>query len=94
MELGAIAAYDEHMARRTRALDVQVSARLHRSEVTCEAVLAVVQGKANGMSRREIIEALAVKGDRSGEIAVDNRLRELKRRDTVLHEGRRYRAVS
>ena len=94
LELGAIAAYDEHMARRTDALDVQVGARLHPGEVTREKVLALVRGKADGLSRREIIEALAVKGDKSGEIAVDNRLRELKRKGSVLHEGRRYRAGS
>ena len=94
LELGAIAAHDEHMARRTHALDVQVGARLYGGKVTREAVLALVRGKADGLSRGEIIKALAVKGDKSGEIAVDNRLRELKRRGSVLHEGRRYRAGS
>lgn len=95
LELGAIAAYEEHMDRRTRALDVQVNARLGRARVTRDTVLAVINGDASdmGVSRGEIIETLGVKGDKSGEIAVDNRLRELKRERRVLHEGRRYRTV-
>ena len=94
LQLGAIAAYEEHMAGGTCALDMQVKVRLG-GEVTQEAVLAMIGAAANGTgtSRGEIISALGVRGNRSGEIAVDNRLRELKRKGSVLHEGRRYRTA-
>lgn len=91
LELGAIAAYEEHMAGRTRALDMQVKVGLG-GEVTQEAVLAMI-GAEVGRSRGEIISALGVKGNKSGEIAVDNRLRELKRKGSILHEERRYRTA-
>ena len=95
LELGAIDAYDAHMARRTHAQDMQVAVRLGRGKVTQEDVLAVLSAEVNGkgMSRGDIINALGVKGNRSGEVAVDNRLRELKRKNSVRHEGRLYRAV-
>lgn len=92
-ELGAIAAYHERMSGRDRSLDAQVQVRLGRVGITREAVLAVVRGEADGLSRAGIIEALGVKGIRSSETAVDNRLRELKKRESVLHEGRMYRAA-
>ncbi len=94
LELGAIAAYDQHMGQRTRALDAQVDARLGRGPMTRETVLRTIDGAGGrGASRREIIEALGVKGNKSSEIAVDNRLRELKRKGSVLHEQRRYRTA-
>ena len=95
LELGAIDAYDAHMARRTHAPDIQVAVRSGRGKVTQEDVLAVIRAEVNGkgVSRGDIINGLDVKGNRSGEIAVDNRLRELKRKNSVRHEGRLYRAV-
>lgn len=93
LELGAIAAYDEYKNRRTRSQHAQVQARIRPGDLSRELVLAVVAGEAGGMGvgRGEIIEALGVKGNRSGEIAVDNRLRELKREGSVIHEARLYR---
>ena len=76
----------------TKSKDVQVQVRLGRRGITREAVLAVIRGAGRmGLRRGEIIEALGVKGNKSGQIAVDNRLRELKQRDSVLHGGGRYR---
>ena len=91
-ELSAIAAYDERMGLDDRARDEQVQARRGRRGVTRESVLAVVRAEVGGATRGGIIRALGVRGDRSGEIAVDNRLRELKRDGRVLHERRTYRA--
>ena len=45
LELGAIDAYDEHMARRLKSLDAQVRVRTGRGEVSRETVLAVIRGK-------------------------------------------------
>lgn len=76
----------------TKSKDVQVQVRLGRQGITREAVLAVIRGEGRmGLRRGEIIEALGVKGIKSGRIAVDNRLRELKLRGRVLHGGGRYR---
>lgn len=87
----AIAAYDEVKESRTRSLDAQVQTRLNGGHVTQDAVLAVVGDAPDGMTRGEIIRALGVKGNRSGEVAVDNRLRVLKRDGRIVHEGRVYR---
>ena len=92
LELAAIAAYDEVMERRARSLDAQVQTMLNGGRVTLEAVMAVITGSPRGVGRGEIIKALGVKGSRSGEIAVDNRLRELKRDGCVAHEDRMYRS--
>lgn len=76
----------------TKSMDVQVQTRLGRGKITREAVLAVIRGEVGtGMRRGAIIEALGIKGNWSGEVAVDNRLRELKKQGSVLHEGGRYR---
>ena len=76
----------------TKSMDVQVQTRLGRGKITREAVLAVIRGGVGtGLRRGAIIEALGVKGDRSGEDAVGNRLRELKKQGRVLHEEGRYR---
>ena len=76
----------------TKSMDVQVQTRLGHGEITREVVLAVIRdGVGMGLRRGEIIEALGVKGNKSGEIAVDNRLRELKQRGSVLHERFWYR---
>ena len=92
LELAAIDAYEDVMARGTRSKSAQVQARLNGGEVTREAVLDVIAGAVGrDVGRGEIIEALGVKGNRQGEVAVDNRLRELKREGDVLHEGRVYR---
>ena len=43
------------------------------------------------MGRRMIAEALGLKGNRQGEVAVDNRLRELKRLGCIVHDRPNYR---
>ena len=92
LELGAIAAYDEYMARDARSLEPRVDASVKGGRVTREAILDVIAGATGrGIGRGEIIDALGIKGNRTGENAVDNRLRELKRERSVLHEGRVYR---
>ncbi len=66
--------------------------RLKAGDVTRDAVLAVIAAAPGRSFRRaEIIEALGVKGNHSGQIAVDNRLRELKHGGHVAHEARAYR---
>ena len=96
LELEAIAAYDEVKARKTRSQQAQVDALLKGGPITQEVVLAIVAGEANGagVGRGEIIDTLGVKGNRSKEVAVDNRLRELKRDGRIEHEGRVYRLPS
>ena len=93
LELGAIAAYDEYKAHKTRSLGAQVQARVRGGTIDRDAVLAVIAGEAGGtgVGRGEIIDALGVKNDRSREVAVDNRLRELKRDGRIVHEGRVYK---
>ena len=87
LELGAIAAYEQYKERGTRTLDVPVEAQPGR--VTRDAVVLVIAGES-GITRANIIKALGVKGDKSGEAAVDNRLRDLKRDGSIEHEGRLY----
>ena len=90
LELGAIAAYDEFKARASGGVDGR--ARTGVGRVTRESILRVVAGAGErGIGRGDILVALAVKGDKSGEAAVDNRLRDLKREGQAVHEGRVYR---
>ena len=90
-ELQAIAAYDEVMGRRTRALQAQADARLRGGPITRDTVFAIVaDAGGSGVSRGGIIDALGVKGNKSSHAAVDNRLRELKRGGRVQHKDRMY----
>ena len=75
----------------TKSEDVQVQNSPGRGEITPEAVLEAIPEDGMGLRRGEIFEALGVKGNKSSEIDVDNRLRVLKKRGSVLHEGRWYR---
>lgn len=94
LELEAIAAYDEVKSRKARSLDAQVQARVRGGPMTRDAVLAVVaEAGSAGVGRGGIIAALGAKGNRSKEVAIDNRLRELKKDGRVLREGREYKAI-
>ena len=71
----------------TKLTDVQVqpSRKLRRDYPRNRA--GVIRGEIGMYLRRDaIIETFGVKGNKSGENAVDNRLRELKQRGSVLHE--------
>lgn len=94
LELGAIAAYDDFKAKASGTADSRPVSRVaKRTTVTHDAVAHVVKGAGKaGIKRAGILDALGVKGDKSGEAAVDNRLRDLKADKRVSHRGRTYTA--
>lgn len=97
LELGAIAAYDDFKtkAKHKTTVDTQGTATqpVATRTITRDAVVRVVQGAGSGgIGRAGIMNALGVKGDKTGEAAVDNRLRDLKATKRVTHKGRVYTA--
>jgi hypothetical protein len=58
-----------------------------------EELLNLIRG-GNGLSRREILERVGVKGDKAGEMSVSNALTALAKRNQVRREGRKYYLAS
>ena len=97
LELGAIQAYDDFKASAsitTPRTPDDTDAQSRNTGITRGDVTRVVAhaGEA-GITRAGILNAMGVKGDKRGEAAVDNRLRDLKKNGDVSHENRRYRAA-
>lgn len=57
-----------------------------------EEILGVIRGSPQGMKRAEILEALGVKGDKSGEQSVSNALSSMKKSGAVVVEDGNYLA--
>ncbi|MCY4011133.1 MAG: hypothetical protein OXG82_00305 [Gammaproteobacteria bacterium] len=103
LELGAIAAYDDFKRQagvrppRTPSApvgDEREQVMRPARTISRDAVARVIAGAGEGgIGRADIIRALAVKGDKAGEAAIDNRLRDLKMAERVTHEGRKYRTA-
>src|SRR3954462_15935278 len=57
-----------------------------------EALLELIR-QSDGLSRGEILERMALKGDKSGEMSVSNALTALTKSNQVFRDGGKYRAA-
>jgi hypothetical protein len=58
-----------------------------------EALLELIR-QSDGLSRGEILERMALKGDKSGETSVSNALTALTKSNQLRREGGKYRAAA
>ena len=100
-ELAAIEAYENARGeapaprrRRARKADVPAPAtttrRRRRGSRRAEILSAIAAFGATGVGRGGIIEALNVKGDKSGQQSVSNALAALKKSGAVTHRDGKY----
>lgn len=59
-----------------------------------EGILQAIKNAAGGLSRGELLTALGLKGDKSGEMSVSNALTALTKSNQVRREGGKYHAAS
>src|SRR3954451_22310411 len=92
-EFAAIEAYNTAKTSKAarRALDRQ-QPRARRGSRR-EALLELIR-QSDGLSRGEILERMALKGDKSGEMSVSNALTALTKSNQVRREGGKYRAAA
>lgn len=64
-----------------------------RTGMRSDVLKAARAAGADGATRAELLEALSVKGDPSGEKAVSNALSALKKSGALLHKGNKYIAA-
>jgi hypothetical protein len=55
-----------------------------------EALMQVIRQAGNGLSRREILERMGLKGDKSGEMSVSNALTALTKSSQISRNGGKY----
>ena len=58
-----------------------------------EGILEVIKGAAAGLSRREILDKMGLKGNKSGEMSVSNALTALTKAMHVRREGGKYHSA-
>jgi hypothetical protein len=58
-----------------------------------EGIIAVLMGSPDGLSRREILEQMGLKGDKSSETSVSNALTGLTKTNKVRRRDKKYVAV-
>ena len=92
-EFAAIEAYET--AKSGRAASARGGSRAgtqrgRRGSKRAELMKVIRAG--NGMSRRDILEKMRLRGDKAGEMSVSNALTALKKAGQISSEGGRYRA--
>ena len=55
-----------------------------------EAIIAVLQGNPDGLSRGELLEKMGIKGDKAGEMSVSNALTALAKSNQVARKDKKY----
>jgi Fe2+ or Zn2+ uptake regulation protein len=73
----------------TRQSDAEIRPRAPRASRR-EALLRVIGGEPNGLSRGEIFERMAIKGDKSAEKSVSNALTALTKSNQVSRREGKY----
>lgn len=58
-----------------------------------EGILEAIKGAASGLSRGELLQALGLKGDKSGEMSVSNALTALTKSNQVARREGKYHAA-
>lgn len=66
------------------------NARRARHGSIRETILSLVEMAPAGLSRREMIEHLGVKGDKSGEMSLSNALTAMVKKGMLVREGGKY----
>ena len=91
-EFQALEAYEAAKTGRPIVRRMQMQHRARRGSRR-EELLNLI-GDGNGLSRREILERIGLKGDKSGEISISSALSLLIKRNQVRREGRKYYLAS
>ena len=58
-----------------------------------EGILQAIKNAAGGLSRGELLQAMGLKGDKSGEMSVSNALTALTKSNHVRRDGGKYHAA-
>ena len=85
-ELAALDAYEAAKSGKPRRATNSRSPRVSRRD----AILAAIKQHANGISRGDLLEAIGLKGDKSGEQSVSNALNNLKKAGRIVSSDGKY----
>ena len=92
-EMAAITAYERAKAGKPATSTPQPARRTGRRSGRRQEVIDLLKDSPGGLSRREILERLDVKGERREEQSVSNALSALKKAGQLGQEGGKYLAV-
>ncbi len=87
-EVAAIAAYDA--ARKGKKVSAEPRAPRGPKGAKREAILSLIAEHPDGMTRRELIEAMNAHGNTAAEQSISNTLSALKKAERVMQEGKKY----
>lgn len=90
-QLRAINAYDAAL-KGTSVADKPRAARGRRGEKR-EAICNLLAQHTDGLTRRELLTALEVHGDKAAEQSISNALSALKKTGRIVQEGKAYKVV-
>lgn len=91
-EMRAISAYEAAKLGKT-AKPARVGTTRARRGSRREALLELIR-QSDGLSRGEILDALGLKGDKSGEMSVSNALTAMIKHNAIYRHGGKYHAVA
>lgn len=86
-EISAITAYEEIKRGKTPAIVAPPQHRRPRHTGRRHEVLEAIRRSPEGATRRELLEMLALKGDKSQEQSVSNALTALKKAEHIVLDG-------
>lgn len=89
-EFAAIEAYESAKTGKQVASARQTGRTRARRGSKREALLQLIRQNAGGLSRREILERMGLKGDKSGEMSVSNALTALTKNNQVARRDGKY----
>ena len=96
-ELGAIDAYETAKSGKAPAAARQTLGPRARPQARRgskrDALMQVIRDNPSGLSRREILQHMGLKGDKSGEMSVSNALTALTKANQVTRQDGRYVAA-
>lgn len=85
-ELAALDAYEAAKSGKPRRATSGRSSRVSRRD----GILAMIKQHANGISRGDLLEAMALKGNKSGEQAISNALNNMKKAGAIVSKDGKY----
>ncbi len=91
-EMTAIDAYEAARQGKSPCSSIQSRVRPRRNSRR-DKILEVVSASTDGLTRREVLEALGVKGDKSAEQSVSNALSALKKTRRLISQDGRYQTT-
>lgn len=93
-ELSAIAAYEAAKNGKPARADTERRQRAPRQSGKRNEIFKLVQEYPDGVTRGELVEKLAVKGNKQGEQSLSNALAALKKTGKLIQEGGKYSIVA